>query len=116
MRAGRLRHRLIVEQPVSTRSATGAERVAFAAFATVWAAIEPIKGAEQQQAGQLIGSVDTKIVVRWSPQMALVAAKWRLRHAELRAPVVYDIVEHPTHVNLGQREIQFMCRSGVNNG
>lgn len=116
MRAGRLRHRLVIEEPVSVRTSTGAERVEWRAFAEVWAAIEPIRGKEQEQSGQLLGDVDTKVFVRWSPKMAHVAAKWRLRHAERRMPTTYDVIGHPVHVALNQREIQFACRSGVNRG
>lgn len=113
-----MRHRLIVEQPVETRTATGAERISFAVFDTVWAWIEPAKGGEPAQTGQqLVGVLDTKIGVRWSPRMDQVAAKWRLRFAPRgRDGVVYDIIAQPAHVNLGHREIHFACRSGVASG
>jgi SPP1 family predicted phage head-tail adaptor len=116
MRSARLRHRLIVEEPVAARSATGAESVQWRTFATVWAEIQPEKGAEQQIGGQVIGTGATKVVVRWSPRMAQVAAKWRLRFADRHQPTVYNIMAQPAHANLGQREIHFVCTTGANNG
>jgi SPP1 family predicted phage head-tail adaptor len=117
MRAARLCHRLILDRPESVRSATGSESINFVPFATVWAGIEPIKGAEAVAAGaQLLGSLDTKIVIRWSPNMDAVGAKWRARHATRTNPTIYEIVAQPVHVNLGQREIQLFCRSGVSDG
>lgn len=115
MRAGRLRHRLIVEQPNVTRDDAGAEVPGWSVVATVWSGIEPLKGTENFQAGQILASVDTLIVVRWSPLLAAMSAKWRFRFPELTNPVTYN-VQSVVHTNLGQREMRVMCASGNNQG
>jgi len=68
------------------------------------------------RSGQILAELDTKIVIRWSPNVAVVSAKYRLRHAEQSNPTTYNIAAPPIHVNLGQREIELMCKSGVNAG
>lgn len=115
MRAGRLRHRLVVEQPSVTQDDAGSEVAGFATVATVWAGIEPLKGNEFAQDGQILASVDTLIVVRWSPQLAAMSAKWRLRFPELTNPITYN-VQNVVHTNMGQRELRVMCSSGTNQG
>lgn len=115
MRAGRLRHRLIVERPDTYRDATGDELTTWVAVDTVWAAIEPLKGNERFNAGQIIADMNTQIIIRWSPAMDAMTAKWRLRHAERSNQTIYNIAS-VSHVNLGRREIQIGAKSGVNEG
>lgn len=111
MRAGRLRHRLVVEEAhVGSISADAGEET-WVPRGTVWAAIEPIKGAESNVSNQILAEMDTKIIVRWSEFIDGVSAKWRLKHKT----TIYNIVSI-AHKNLGQREVEFMCKSGLNNG
>jgi SPP1 family predicted phage head-tail adaptor len=116
VRAGRLRHRLIIERPEPTRDGSGDEIPGWVPLATVWAAIEPIKGKELTGGNQILAEMDTLIVIRWSPQVDAITAKYRLRHAEVRNPTIYNIAGPPAHVNLGQREIHIPAKSGVNTG
>jgi len=115
MRISRLRHRLIVERPDTYRDSTGDELVTWVTVDTVWAGIEPLKGQEGGNV-QVLAEMDTRIVIRWSPNMDAMTAKWRLRHADRRNPIIFNIAAPPAHVNLGQREIQIMAKSGVNLG
>lgn len=115
MRAGTLRHRLTIERPEPSRDTTGDEIVTWVRVAEVWASIEPLGGREAQTSDQIMAGLDTRITVRWAPRLDAVAAKWRLRHASLSAPVVYDVVSIE-HLWLRQRELRIAARSGRTQG
>lgn len=112
MRAGRLKHRLVVERPAPSRDDAGSEATIWERLGVVWAAIEPFKGREVAGDAQILADLDTKIIIRWSAQVDSITAKWRLRHGG----VTYDIAAPPTHDAIGRREIHILCRSGVTNG
>ena len=111
MRAGRLRHRLTVQEPITSRNETGEELVTWVTRGTVWSAIEPIRGKEALTSNQIIADMDTRITVRWSGFADDINAKWRLRHQG----VTYNITSI-SHKDMGQREIELMCKSGLNDG
>lgn len=111
MRAGKLRFRIEIDQPAPTTDAAGGEVPGFTLYETVWADILPMKGRERTASEQVVAEVDTRIIVRWSPRIDAVGAKWRIRHAG----VVYD-VKFLGHLGLRQREVEIMCQSGVNEG
>jgi SPP1 family predicted phage head-tail adaptor len=67
MRAGELRHRIIIEQNTPTRDAFGAEVPGWAALDTVWAAINPRWAMERflSGAGQTVAQRSTVFVIRY---------------------------------------------------
>ena len=111
MRAGLLRHRLIVERPDAARDATGGETNTWVRVAEVWASIQPVGGREAAATGQVLAEVDTRVTIRWSEAIDGLAAKWRLRHLS----TVYD-VQAVDHVMLGRREVRVMAKSGKTDG
>jgi SPP1 family predicted phage head-tail adaptor len=115
MLAGRLRHRIEVQVAVPVQDASGDEVVDWAAatvLGTVWGAIEPIRGREATYAGdQILAEMDTRITVRWSPLAAQITAGHRLVHQGTPFNVV-----SVAHVKLAQREVEILCRSGINDG
>lgn len=111
MRAGRLRHRLTVQEPVISRGDSGEELITWVTRGTVWAAIEPIKGKEALTANQILADMDTRIVIRWSEFADDITAKWRLKHKT----TTYNIASL-SHKNLGQREIEIISKTGLNDG
>jgi len=46
MRAGQLRHQVVIEQPTTSSDGYGDEIAGWTTFATVWASVEPIRGKE----------------------------------------------------------------------
>lgn len=112
MRAGRLKHRIEIDEPVTTQTASGDEVVTWTAFGTVWGSIEPLKGRERLQAGEIIADMDTRINIRWSAHVDRIEAGWRLKHGG----VIYNISSPPAEVMMEQREIEMMCKSGANDG
>lgn len=111
MRAGTLRQSVTLEQPVDTQDATGGMVRTWSAVATVRAAIEPVKAREFFQASATRAEMDTRIRIRWSADVAGVNETWRVRHDT----TLYNIYS-AAHVALRQREIELMCKSGVNEG
>jgi SPP1 family predicted phage head-tail adaptor len=111
MQAGRLRFRINLEQPTPTLDAAGGEVPGWTSYAEVWADILPMKGRERIAADQIVAEVDTRIIIRWSPSVDVIDAKWRVRHGS----VIYN-VQYKGHIGLRQRQIELMCQSGVNAG
>lgn len=111
MRAGEFRHRIYIEQPVLTQSASGEMTPNWVPFATVWAKIKPLHGREALVANQPLAALDTQIGIRWSPFLDQISESWRIKHNL----VVYEI-KSIAHIDLAQREIEMQCKSGVAGG
>lgn len=69
MRAGQLRHRLIVERPVVTEAPDGSQVVTYApAYEDpVWGRIEPLRMTEQLIAAQVDARMTHRITLRYLP-------------------------------------------------
>lgn len=66
MRAGRLRHRVTIEQPTTTQDPNTGEQVpGWAAVATVWASVEPLSAREFIAAGAGQSSVSARVMMRY---------------------------------------------------
>lgn len=86
MRAGRLRHRITIEEPLEARNSVGEAVKTWSPVKTIWAAIEPLRGEEKFSVDQAQANVDTKITAR-SIAVRDVTTKMRLVHRER----VFDI-------------------------
>jgi SPP1 family predicted phage head-tail adaptor len=111
MRAGALKRQVWLDEPTTSQNETGEEVVTFTPFAQVPASINPLRGREALIAGANLSIMDTKIVIRWSPQTAVVTSKWRARYGS----TVYDVVS-ASNVKTDRREIELLCKSGASNG
>lgn len=111
MRAGLLRHRILVDEAVTAQDDTGDPVVSWTTRATVWGSIEPLRGRETLQAAQVLADMDTRIIIRWSPAVADITPRWRLRHQ-------LDIYNVVSVANIGMRnvEMEIMARSGLSSG
>lgn len=69
MRAGRLRHRVIIEQRTYTTNAMGETVWSWSALDTVWASIEPNTGRRYYEAKQANSEVEGTIVMRYRSDM-----------------------------------------------
>ncbi len=65
MGAGAYRHRITLQQATETRDSLGGTVQAWATFATVWAAIEPLSGRELLQAQQVQAEVTHRVRLRY---------------------------------------------------
>ena len=84
--AGRLRHRVALQQPVTTKDSYGQDVVTWTHVATVWASLEPIRGREYFEAQQHGNETTVRIVMR--AQGSLIKPTWRVLHGS----DVYEIV------------------------
>lgn len=64
MRAGRLRHRITIEQATPTQDDFGQEIIAWSTLATVWAEKRDLSGRELFQAQQVSSQVTTQFRIR----------------------------------------------------
>lgn len=112
MEAGRLRHQLTVQEPVMTQDTSGDPViVSWSTFGTVRGSIEPLRGREVTLNTQILMEMDTRITVRYSPITAQITALHRLVHQG----TPFNIVSIG-HVDLGQRQIEILAKTGVNSG
>lgn len=111
MNAGKLRHRLLLEEPIATQDDTGGEVINWSVFGTVSSDIEPLRGREQLIANQSLAPFDTRIRIRWSPAVERVTAKWRGTHRG----TIYNF-ESISETDMARREIVIMAQSGLNDG
>ncbi len=117
MKAGHYKHKVWADEPVATQDTdTGEELITWTPRERVSCAIQPIDGREQLRADQILADLDTRITVRWSTFTAGITAKWRLRFVRNGGETVYNISRPPVEKNMGMREIEFLCNSGLNDG
>lgn len=101
MRAGRLRHRVTIQQPVVDTSWGGT--TTWEAFAPVWAAIEPLRGREFFAAQQMQSEATAKITIRY---LAGVTANMRVVH-ESR---IFELTGPPIDPEERHVELQLMVK------
>jgi len=111
MRSGLLRHRVTIQQLVSAspqQDAGGEPDESWSAVATVWGAVEPLRGRELFAAQQVSSEVTGLIRIRYragvTPKMRCV---FGTRNYDILA-VVDPLERH--------REMQLLVREGPNNG
>lgn len=102
MRAGRLNHRVTIQALSGDRNAMGEVERTYTPAATVWAAVEPLRGEELTSAQKISASITTRIVMRYRTD---VTAQCRL----VNKTTTYGI-EAVINPQDGRRELQCLCR------
>ena len=105
MRAGRLRHRLILQSKTYTRDSYGAAIVTWNTEGTRWGAIEPLSGRELFAQQQVQSEAQVRIMLRYYSGLDTT---WRVSHGGL----AYDIVE-VINRDLRNEMLTLLCRQGV---
>lgn len=105
MRAGRLRHRLVLQSKTETRDSYGGSVITWTTQTTVWGAIEPLSGREYLAQRQVQAEAKVRIVIRYH---STIDETWRVKHGGL----YYDIVD-VLNENTRDRQLILMCREGV---
>lgn len=112
MIAGQLRHKVTIEQPIETRTASFATVDDWQPFLSdIWAAIEPISGGKSYVASQVTSQATTRIRLRYRPG---ITAKMRVKYVSNLAgsPTIteyYDI-EDPQELLTRRRELWLLCK------
>lgn len=65
MRSGRLSERITIQQKSVTRDTVGAEVITWSTVATVWAAVEPLRGREFVAIRQTTTDITTRFLIRY---------------------------------------------------
>lgn len=105
MRAGRLRHRIVLQSPTRTRDSTGGFTTTWTNEATVWAAIEPLSGREFFEIKQIQAETSVRVIIRHRDG---ITTDWRISHGGK----FYDITGV---INESERDrmITLFCSEGV---
>ena len=64
MRAGQLRHRVVIKKPAHARDAAGGYTETFQTVATLWARVEPVSAREQMTHEQLQQGITHRVTLR----------------------------------------------------
>jgi len=89
MRAGLLRHRITIQEPISSTGGgvSASRKQSFEDWKTVWGAIWPLRGTELLTAQQLGSEVSSRIRIRYT---AGITPRHRLKFGD--TTTYYDIV------------------------
>lgn len=102
---GKLRHRVTIQSESTTADGGGGFTLAWTDVTTVWAAVEPLKGAERLRGQQLEAAVTHKITIRHRSD---VTTKQRLKFGtrlfNVRAVINPDERD---------RWLELLCEEGV---
>jgi SPP1 family predicted phage head-tail adaptor len=102
--AGKLPHRVTVQQLTqTTKATTGDQTETWTPRETVWAAIEPVAGNERFASAQIQGDVTHMITIR---PIADIKSSWRLTH-EGRT---FHITQPPIDIMERGRKMVLMCK------
>jgi len=105
MRAGRLRHKVTIQDYTESQNTFGEVTKNWTDYATVWAAVEPVKGREFWESQQINAEITTKVTLRY-----LAGVKPKMR-------ILYDtrIFEIDSVINVDERnrELQLLVKEMV---
>ena len=105
MRAGWLRHRLVIQSKSYTPNAYGEPVETWTTTATVWGSVEPLRGTDYLTGRTIAEVVTTKIRIRYRSGIA----------PEMRVTWdghTYDI-ESVVEVKTQKRELELMCSEAI---
>ena len=107
--AGKLRHRVSIEQRVTAVNSYGESETVWVEWADVWAAIEPLSGKEYLAAQQVQSSVSCRITLR---RIAGLLPSMRIVHGN----TVYNIAAILPDKDSGLEYASIMASEGQNAG
>ncbi len=108
MRAGTLRNIVTVQAPGGARDAVGDVVTSWTDVANVPASIEPLTGREAMIAAQKQSSTTHRITIRYSSDVAALAASWRI----LWGARAFDITER-RNLDERNRTLELICTEGL---
>ncbi len=105
MRAGKLRNKVVIQEPKEIVNSTGEVTQSWQDVDRVWCSVEPLRGAEFFAAAQTQGQADYKIIMRHradlTPKMRLLFNNQPLD------------IEAVINVESRNRMIEIMCRGAA---
>lgn len=107
--AGKLRHRVRIEEFYSSLDSDGVMQEGWALWAVVWAAVEPLSAREFIQSAQVQSSVVARITIRYRPGLSHTM---RIVHRDR----IYNIAGVLPDAVSGLEYITLPVSAGVNEG
>lgn len=108
MRAGNLRHRVVLQSPDGSRDAVGERTTTWTDVATVWASVNPLTVRELLAAGQVQSEVSHRVRIRHSAAVAAIDASWRVLFG---ARVL--VIQGVRNIEEAGVEIELLCSEGL---
>ena len=109
MRAGRLRHQVVIQEIVETQDSYGEPAESWDTFVTRRAAIEPLNGREYFASKQENSEVSLRIRMRWDRTANGITTKMRAKFDLHGTSHIYDI-EAVINPQMRDQELILMCR------
>jgi SPP1 family predicted phage head-tail adaptor len=110
MRAGTLRHSIVLQSPTGTLDSFGERNTTWNDVATVRASINPITTREQFLAQQAQSSVTHKVTVRYGSEISTIDSSWRVLFGS-RVFVIQGI----RNIDERNKTIELLCEEGLKN-
>lgn len=109
MRAGNLRHTITLQSPGGDRNSMGQRDTTWTDRATVRAEVKPVSGRQEWLARQEQASTTHVITVRWSSNIVVADASWRVKFGDRLMPL-----DKPP-IDIGERRkwLQLSCTDGL---
>lgn len=105
MQAGKLRHRIAIEDFTTAQDAYGVPIRTWSTNSTVWGSIEPISGREQMEADQIAGEVTHRVRLRHTTNVTnTTRLKFGTRY--------FDVVSIMDNREIGA-ELEILCKEKV---
>jgi len=108
-RAGRLQHKVNLQQQTTTRGSMGGSTRSWTTTATVRAGIEPISGKEFFQADQINSKTKVMIIIRYGSEWAAIDNTWRVVDANTSKKYDINSVINEREMN---GKFTLMCSEG----
>ena len=108
MNSGDLRHRIIIQEKISSRDTYGMEKITWSHVSEVWASAEPLRGQEYLEARRLQADIDVRFRMRYRDG---IKPAMRVLHDGR----IFDI-QGVIHVKEAGRELQLMCKEHLKEG
>lgn len=110
--AGKLRHRVRIEEKAGASTSTGFRSVSWTPKCTVWASVEPLRGREYMEAYKATAPVDTRIGLR---ALAFELKPDLHRIVHVGSGKAYNVQAVIDPALRGER-LEVMCSTGSNDG
>ena len=107
MRAGKLRHTVILQSPGGTRNAFGERVTTWSDVVTVSASIEPLRAQELFIAAQQNMTVTHRIRLRYQSDICDINNSWRVLFGTRAFPI-----ESIRNIDERNREFELLCSEG----
>ena len=112
MRAGRLRHRLYLQQQIETQDSLGGAIITWTTTATVWGGVEALSGSENFTADQVQSSLQVRIIIRYGSEWSGIDSAWRVQAVSSGRKYDIQAVIQPEHRSRPNTVIELMCFEG----